>query len=95
MKLVKVWNEDSYINCDYIISVNIETVFQKTEDGNYKVCVWSGASDDSYGCCTVYRAEDLKSCAFAVERLASYKGDGIINLQNMDNGKRNTKQLLE
>lgn len=88
MRLVKVWNEDSYINCDYIINVNIETVFQKTEEGNYKVCVWSGTSDNSYGCCTVYRAEDLKSCIFAIEWLASYKCDGIIDLQNMDKLKK-------
>ena len=88
MKLVKVWNENSYINCDYITNVDIETVFQKTEEGNYKVCVWSGVSDNSVGSEVVYRAEDLKSCAFAVEWLASYKGDGIIDLQNMDKLKK-------
>lgn len=88
MKLVKVWNEDRYINCNYIISVNIETVFQKTDVGNYKIIIRYYVSDNSVESEVIYRAEDLKSCAFAVEWLANYKGDGIIDLQNMDKLKK-------
>lgn len=88
MKLVKVWNEDRYINCNYIINVNIETVFQKTDGGNYKIIILYGISDNSVKSDVVYTAEDLKSCAFAVKWLASYKCDGIIDLQNMDKLKK-------